>query len=129
MTTNGIRTAGHLHNTAASPVLAHHPRIAPDLFLEITKTLISGTRKATSLHRRNAIPRTIFNLRNPLGAVVLLPTKTRLMHHLGSLASVHHLVPPQPLCLHRRLHVSHHKYLQMALVGSLRFLDRHRHNL
>jgi hypothetical protein len=129
LTTNGIQTAGHLRNTAASPVHALHPHIALDLFLEITKILISDTPKVMSLPRRNATPRTISNPRNLPVAVVHQLMKTHLMHHLASLVSAHHLVPPPPLCLRRKSHVSHHKSLQMALVGSLRFLDRHRHHL
>jgi hypothetical protein len=129
LTTNGIRTAGHLHNTAASPVHALDPRIALGLLLGITKILISDTRKATSLHRRNATPKIISNPRSLQAAVVLQLTKTRLMHRLASLVSAHHLVPPPPRCLRRRLHVNHHRSRQMALVESLHFLDRHRHHL
>ena len=127
--TDGIPTAGHLHNTVASLVHALHPRIALGLVLEITKTLISDTRKATSLHRHNAILRTTSNPRNLPAAVVPQLTRTRRMHHLANLDLVHHLVPRPLLCLHHRLHVSHHKFLQMVLAGSLRFLDRQGHLL
>jgi hypothetical protein len=125
LTTSGIQTAGRLHNIVASPVRALDPRIALDLFLEITKILISDTQKATSLHQRNATRMTISNPRNPLVAVVLQLTKTHLMHRLANLVSVHHLVPLLLLCLRHRLHVSHLKSLQTGPVGSLRFLDRH----
>lgn len=129
LTMNGTQTAGRLHNTAASPVRALHPRTALDLFLETTKTLISDIRKATSLHRHNAILRTTSNPRNLPAAVVPQLTRTRRMHHLANLDLVHHLVPRPLLCLHHRLHVSHHKFLQMVLAGSLRFLDRQGHLL
>ena len=125
--TDGIPTAGHLHNTVASLVHALHPRIALGLVLEITKTLISDTRKATSLHQRNAIARTISNPKSNLpAAAVLQLTKTRLMHRLANLVSGRHLFAPPLLYSRRRLHVSHHKFLQMALAESLRFPD-HRH--
>ena len=126
---NGTQTAGRLRNIVASLVRALHPRIALDLFLETTTIPTSDTREATSLHRRNAIQRTTSNLRNPPAAVVPQLTRTRRMHHLANLDLAHHLVRRLPLCLHRRLHVSHHKFLQTALVESLRFLDRHRHHL
>ena len=86
-------------------------------------------REATSLHRRNVIPRTTSNQRNLSAAVVPQLTRTRRMHHLANLDLVHHLVPRPLLCLHHRLHVSHHKFLRMALAESLRFLDRHPHLL
>lgn len=126
LTTSGIRTAGRLHNTAASLVHTLRPRIALGLCLGTTKILISDIQEATSPHRRNAILRTTSNLRNPPAAVVPQLTRTRRMRHLANLDLAHHLVPRLPLCLHHRLHVSHHKFLQMALAESLRFLDRHR---
>ena len=126
---NGILTGGRLHNTVASPVRALHPHIALGLFLVTTKTRTSDTREATSLHRRNEILRTISNQRSLPVAVVLQLTRTRLMHHLANLDLAHHLVPRLPLCLHHRLHVSHHKFLQMVLAGSLRFLERQGHLL
>jgi len=128
-TTNGTQIAGRLPNTVASPVHALHPHIALGQFLGIAKTRISDTRKAMSLHRRNATLRTTSNPRNPLAAVVLQLTKTRQMHRLPNLVSGLHLFPRPLLCLRRKLHVSHRKFLQMALAGSLRFLDRHRHLL
>jgi hypothetical protein len=130
LTTNGIQMAGHLHSIVASPVHALHPRIALDLFLETTKILISDTRKATSLHRRSAIPRITSSPKSSLqAAAVLQLTKTHLMHRLANLVSARHSVPLPLLYLHRRLHVNHYKSRQMALVGSLRFLDRHHHHL
>lgn len=129
LTMNGTRTADLLHNTAASLARALHPRPALGLFLETTKTLISDIREATSLHRRNVIPRTTSNPRNLPAAVVPQLTRTRRMHHLANLDLVHHLVPQPLLCLHHRSHVSHHKFLQMALAESLRFLDRQGHLL
>jgi hypothetical protein len=129
LTMDGTRTVDRLHSTAASLVRALHPRTALGLFLETIKTLISDIREATSLHRRNVIPRTTSNQRNLSAAVVPQLTRTRRMHHLANLDLVHHLVPRPLLCLHHRLHVSHHKFLRMALAESLRFLDRHPHLL
>ena len=127
--TDGIRMAGLLHNTVVSPVRALRLRIVLDLLPGTMKTLISDTREATSRHRHNARARTIFNPRSLPAAAVLQLTRIRLMHRLANLVSVHHLFPPPLLCLRRRLHVSRHKPLQMALAESLRSLDRLRHLL
>lgn len=130
LTTSGIQTAGHPHNIVVSPVRALDPRIALGLFLGITKILISDTPRVMSLHPRNAIPRTISSPKSSLlAAAGLQLTKTPLMHRLASLVLVHRLVPPLLLCLRHRLHVSHLKSRQTALVGRFRFLDRHRHHL
>jgi hypothetical protein len=128
-TTDGIRMAGRLPNTAVSPVRALRLRIVLDLLPETMKTLISDTREATSRRQRNARARTTSNPRSLLAVVVLQLMKTRLMHRLANLVSVLHSFPPPLLCSRRRLLISHHKSLQMAPAEGLRSLGRLRHLL
>ena len=128
-TTDGIRMAGRLHNTVVSPVRALRLRIVLDLLPETMKTLISGTREATSRHQRNARARTTSNPRSLLVVVVLQLMRTRLMHHLANLVSVLHSFPPPLLYSRRRLLTSHPKSLQMALAEGLRSPGRLRHLL
>jgi hypothetical protein len=126
--TTGSRTAEHLQLIAASPVRGHLPRTALDLCPETTMILISGILRVTNLHLRSAILKIISSPRNLLDIVVLRLTGTRQMLRLLSLAnpaSVPHLFLRPHLCLHRRLHVSLHKFRPTVLVESRLFQGIH----
>jgi hypothetical protein len=124
-TTTGSRMGGHLQLTAANPVRAHLQRTALDLCLGITMILTSGIPRATNLRLHSAMPRITSSLKNLLGIVVLRLTKIHQMLRLLSLAnpaSAHHSLLRPRLCLHRRSHVSRHKFRLTDLAESRLFL-------